>query len=118
MKIICKKFSSFERNTLRGFAEINFADLGMTIRDVAVHTKNGATWAQPPAKPQIKDGAVVKDDAGKIQYSAIVEFGSREAQDKFSAAVIEAVRAIPDGRRVLGAGKPPDKPASDDAIPF
>jgi hypothetical protein len=118
MKIICKKFSSFERNTLLGFAEINITDLGMTMRDVAIHTKNGSTWASPPSKPQIKDGAVVKDDAGKIQYLAIIEFGSREARDKFSAAVISAVCATDDGRRALGAGKPQDKPAFDDEIRF
>jgi hypothetical protein len=118
MKIVCKKFNPPERNTLRGFAEINIADLGMTMRDVAIHTKNGSTWASPPSKPQIKDGVAVKDDAGKIQYTPIIEFGSREARDNFSAAVIEAVRAIPDGRRALGAGKPQDKPAFDDEIRF
>jgi hypothetical protein len=35
--------------------------------DVAIHTKNGSTWAQPPAKPQIRDGALVKDETGKVQ---------------------------------------------------
>ena len=118
MKIVCKKFSPLERNTLRAFAEIYFADLGMTMRDVAIHTKNGSTWASPPSKPQIKDGVAVKDDAGKIQYSAIIEFSSREAHDKFSAAVISAVCATDDGRRALGAGKPQDKPAFDDEINF
>jgi hypothetical protein len=102
MKIVCKKVSPLERNTLRGFAEINITDLGMTIRDVAIHCKNGSTWASPPSKPQIKDGAVVKDEAGKIAYAPIIEFCSREARDKFSAAVIEAVRATADGKRALG----------------
>ena len=64
MKIVCKKVSPLERNTLRGFAEINITDLGMTVRDVAIHTKNGSTWAAPPAKPQLRDGVAVKDDAG------------------------------------------------------
>ena len=114
MKIVCKKFSPLERNTLRGFAEINIVDIGMVIKDVALHTKNGSSWAQPPAKPQIRDGVAEKDDAGKIQYTPIIEFASREARDKFSAAVIEAVRAIPEGRRALGA----DKPAFGDEIRF
>src|SRR6516165_5137413 len=116
MKIVCKKFSPLARNTMLGFAEITIVDLGMTIRDVVVHRKNGTSWASPPAKPQIRDGAITKDESGKIQYSAIFEFSDRAARDRFSAAVIEAARAIPDGRRALGAGKPQDEPAFDDEI--
>jgi hypothetical protein len=44
--------------------QLNITDLGMTVRDVAIHTKNGSTWAAPPAKPQLRDGVAVKDDAG------------------------------------------------------
>jgi hypothetical protein len=102
MKIVCKKFSPLERNTLRGFAEINIAELGMTLRDVAIHCKNGSTWASPPSKPQIKDGAVIKDDTGKVQYSPIIEFGSREARDEFSNSVIAAVLKTDEGKRALG----------------
>jgi hypothetical protein len=54
----------------------------MTMRDVAVHVKNGSALAQPPAKPQIKDGVVVTDNSGKAQYVNIIEFGSRDARDK------------------------------------
>jgi hypothetical protein len=102
MKFVCKKFSPLERNTLRGFAEINIADLGMTMRDVAIHSKNGSTWASPPSKPQIKDGAVVTDNAGKAQYINIIEFTSREARDEFSNSVIQAVLATAEGKRALG----------------
>jgi hypothetical protein len=42
----------------------------LTIRDVAIHEKGEARWAQLPAKPQVKDGALVKDATGKIQYFA------------------------------------------------
>ena len=114
MKLLCKWFKPFDRNTLKGFCEIHIHDLDMSIKDVAIHVKSGSTWAQPPAKPQLRDGVAVKDDAGKIQYTPIIEFASREARDKFSAAVIEAVRAIPEGRRALGA----DKPAFGDEIRF
>jgi hypothetical protein len=117
MKLVCKGFRPFDRNTLKGFCEINIIDWNMSIKDIAIHTKNGSTWAQPPAKPQIKDGAVVTEN-GKVQYIPIIEFGSRDARDKFSIAVVEAVRAIPEGRRVLGAGTPQTKPEFNDEIAF
>ena len=101
MKIICKRFSPLERNTLKWFCDINIVDLNMTIKDVAIHAKNGATWASPPSKPQIRDGAVVTDN-GKAQYVNIIEFGDRAARDRFSSAVIDAVLKTDEGKRALG----------------
>ena len=118
MKVVCKRFQPFERNTLRGFCEISIPDWNLTIKDVAVHRKNDSMWASAPAKPLIKDGTVMKDEAGKIAYVNIFEFADRAARDRFSDAVIAAVRATDDGRRALGAINPPTKPAFDDFVPF
>ena len=60
----------------------------MTIHDVAVHQKGSARWAQSPARPQVRDSVLVKDDDGKIQYAKILDFDDRSA---FSVAVIKAV---------------------------
>jgi hypothetical protein len=65
----------------------------MTIHEVALHERDGKTWAQPPARPWVKDGAVVLGDNGKIQYSPIIEFDRREVRDAFSRAVVAAVLA-------------------------
>jgi hypothetical protein len=119
MKLVCKSFRPLRKNTLFGFAEVHIAEFDMVLKDIAVHEKGGSRWAAPPARPQLsKDGAAIKDAAGKIQYSPIIEFASREARDRFSAAVISAVCATDEGKRALGAGKPQDTPAFDDAIPF
>ena len=91
MTITCTDFRPWARNTLVGFAVVNIVELKLTIKDVAIHQKDGSRWAQLPAKPQIKDGAVVKDDAGKQQWISIMEFSSREVRDAFSAATIAAV---------------------------
>jgi hypothetical protein len=72
MKIVCKNFREWQRNTLRGLAEIELSDLGLKIKDIALHEKNSARWAQLPAKPMLKDGAIVKDDQGKGQYVPIL----------------------------------------------
>jgi hypothetical protein len=49
------------------------------------------------AREQFRDGALVKDDADKIQYVHIMDFDSREVRDAFSRACIDAVtRAFPD----------------------
>src|SRR5260370_30850414 len=94
MQIQCSKFRSFNRNTLRGFCDIKLVDLDLAIKDVAIHEKNSSRWASLPAKPQLKDGVIVKDADGKPQYMNILEFCCRDRRDEFSEAVITGVLAI------------------------
>ena len=50
--------------------------------------------ASPPSKPMIdRDGAAMKDAAGKMRYSPLIEFTSKEVRERFSAAVIDGLRA-------------------------
>jgi hypothetical protein len=76
---------------LRGFAEIRINELCLTIRDIAIHEKGSARWVQLPAKPQIRDGELVDDEHGKIQYFHLMNFETRAVSDAFSAAVIRAL---------------------------
>lgn len=93
LDIECVGFKPLLRNTLRGFADIRVPALRLVIHDVAVHQKNESRWAQLPAKAQIRDAALVKNEAGKIQYWPVLEFESREVSDAFSRAVVAAVLA-------------------------
>ena len=81
------------RNSLRGFARVRLPS-GMILRDVAIHAKNASAWAAPASKPMIdRNGMVMKDQGGKIKYAPIIEFTSKVLRDKFSKAVIDALRA-------------------------
>jgi hypothetical protein len=92
LAITCESWKPMEKNTLKGFASVNIGNLALQIHDVAVHQKDGRMWAALPARPWIKDGALVVDETGKPQYSPVLEFDRREVRDAFSAAVIRAVR--------------------------
>jgi hypothetical protein len=91
LTVTCESFRPLVRNTLRGFAEITIAELRLKVRDIAIHEKGEARWAQLPSKAQIKDGALVKDVTGKVQYIHVMDFDSREVRDAFSRAVVQAV---------------------------
>jgi hypothetical protein len=81
------------KNSLIGFAKVELPS-GMVIADVTVLTSEGGPWASPPSKPMIgRDGSVMKDANGKIKYQPIIEFTSKNVRDKFSHAVVEALRA-------------------------
>jgi hypothetical protein len=80
--------------TLRGFCTAQLPS-GMFLHETAIHTRNGIWWASPASKPMVgKDGTVLRDEAGKIRYSPIVSFASRERRDRFSQGVIEALRQV------------------------
>ena len=91
LSVTCSGFRPLFRNTLRGFADVRIAELCLTIRDVALHEKGHARWAQLPAKPMIRDGALVRDGSGKVQYVPLLHFDNRAVSDAFGRAVIAAV---------------------------
>ncbi len=50
--------------------------------------------ASPPSKPMVgRDGVALTDANGKVKYSPLVEFTSKEIRERFSSAVVEALRA-------------------------
>jgi hypothetical protein len=80
------------KNSLRGFAAIELP-IGLKIVDCPVLVSNGKAWASLPTKPVLdRDGKHVKPD-GKPQYSAILEWKSRDLADRFSETVVELILA-------------------------
>jgi hypothetical protein len=90
-------FVARRRNTLQGFAEAKLPS-GMILNDVGIYIDNGRAWATPASKPMLdRNGVALRDDRGKIRYSPVITFSSKEVRDRFSDAIIEAVRvAYPD----------------------
>jgi hypothetical protein len=90
---IVEEFRPMRRNTLLGFARIRMPS-GTIFHDVNVHCSNGQYWASPASKPQIgRDGTQLRGTNGKPLYVPVVTFATKELRDRFSAAVVEAVRA-------------------------
>lgn len=90
MKIL--DFRPLRKNSLRGFAKIEFPS-GLILTDVTILTGERGPWASPPSKPMVgRDGTVMKDDNGRARYVPIVEFTTKAVRDRWSAAVIEAMR--------------------------
>ena len=81
------------KNRLLGFAKVRFPS-GMIIADVPVLTGERGFWASPPSKPQIgSDGVVIKDSStGKVRYTPLIDFASREHRNRWSQAVVDALQ--------------------------
>ena len=90
--VICTAWKPFERNTLKGFADLWLRAAHLNIRGCAVHEKNDKRWVQLPAKPQLdSDRNLLRDASGKIRYAKVIEFDSREVADRFNAAALKAI---------------------------
>lgn len=87
--LVLREFRAFKRNSLRGFATVELPS-GLIIKDIPVLESGNGRWAALPSKPQIKDGSPVLKD-GKLQYTPILEWRSRELSDGFSEAVVSLI---------------------------
>lgn len=81
MKIL--KFRKFEKNTLRGFIEVELPS-GMCIRDLTLHSKNGQRWIGYPARKYEKDD-------GTTGWMNLIYFPDREVNEKFQQGVKQAL---------------------------
>jgi hypothetical protein len=91
LSVHCIEFKARCQNTLRGFATVRIEEMRLIVREVAIHEKSGKAWAQLPSRPWVKDGRVITNDAGKVQYSSLFEFDSSAVRTAFSDAVIRAL---------------------------
>jgi hypothetical protein len=83
MAVTVESFKPFRKNTLQGFATIRMTSIGMEIRDVCLHQKDGKKWIQLPSKPYEKDG--------KTLWSYILDFYDKARAEQFQKAALDAL---------------------------
>jgi hypothetical protein len=95
--LVIEDFVAVPRPPLLGFARVRLPS-GMIVHGVGLYRKDGREWAMPPGKPILnRDGRHMRGDDGKLRFAPIIEFTTCNAKDRFSTAVVDAVRvARPD----------------------
>ena len=79
-------FRSYQRNTLQGFLTIRMTSVGLEIRDIALHRRDGKQWLQLPAKPY-------KKPDGDQGWSYILAFYEKERFKQFQEVTLKALDA-------------------------
>lgn len=78
------------RGTLLGFDDL-LMDSGLVVRDVSFHAQNGSQWASAPGRPMFDaDKNLVRDDAGKVAYSPMLDFVDKTTRRRWSDAAVAA----------------------------
>jgi hypothetical protein len=87
--IRCLRFRPYEKNTLRGFADLELTRVGLVLRDCTYHRHaSGKEWVGFAAKPY-------ETKTGETAWQPIVEFaaGATEARKQFQQQALEAIHA-------------------------
>jgi len=84
MRIEVTDFRPYRKNTLQGFLTILLPSVGLEIRDLGLHEKNGKRWLQLPAKPY------TKPDGGQ-GWSYIVSFPEKNRYNQFQDVALKAL---------------------------
>jgi hypothetical protein len=86
--IRCDRFRAYEKNTLRGFADLELPRVGIIIRDCTWHMKDGKEWVNFPAK-------TYQDKNGNTLWQPLIEFaeGAKEARAQFQRQALDAIHA-------------------------
>jgi hypothetical protein len=78
----------------RGFATVELP-IGLKLIDCPVLVTDGKAWVSLPSKPVLdREGRQKTDINGKPAFTATLEWRSRELSDRFSVAVIAAIRGV------------------------
>jgi hypothetical protein len=79
------KFRQVHKNTLRGFLSVRLSQVGLEIRDVSLHEKNGKQWLAMPSRPY-------EDSEGNRKYAFILEWFDSERKAQFESAVLALLK--------------------------
>jgi hypothetical protein len=88
MSILCVKLRRFEKNTLKGFVDLQLTRVGIVIRDCTWHRHpDGAEWVGFPARNY------TNPETGEIKWQPLVEFapGAKKAREEFRELALKAI---------------------------
>jgi hypothetical protein len=87
--IRCIKLRRYEKNTLKGFCDLELTCVGLILRDCTWHVHaDGKEWVGFPARSY-------EDKNGNTLWQPLIEFaeGAKEAREQFRKQALDAIHA-------------------------
>jgi len=79
------KFREVNKNTLQGFLSVRLTNVGIEIRDISLHRKNGKQWLAMPSRPY-------EDSEGNRKYAFILDFYDHDRKAQFESTVLALLK--------------------------
>ncbi len=90
--LVIDAFQPMTVGALKGFADISMGS-GLRLLRCSVFLKDGRSWVAPPARQIVgRDGVALRTSDGRPRYEPCVSFRDRATADRWSGAVIAALR--------------------------
>jgi hypothetical protein len=88
--IRCIKFCAYQKNTLKGFVDLELTRIGLVLHDCTWHESHGKEWVSFPGRPY--------EQNGEKRWQTLIEFavGAKEVREQFRKLAIEAIHAAAD----------------------
>ena len=85
LQVEATSFHPFQKDTLRGYADLALSGTGLRIRDVSVHQRGERWWVKFPARSYVgRDG--------ETRYQQLLEFDDPAAEARFQELPLKALR--------------------------
>jgi hypothetical protein len=107
--IRCVRFRRYEKNTLRGFVDLELPHVGIIIHDCSWHVKDGKEWVNFSAKNY-------QDKSGNTLWQPLIAFAedAKEERAEFQRQALDAIHAAADQAAAGGEqGESVDRPKSN-----
>jgi len=85
MALEITKFREVHKNTLQGFISVRLGNIGLEIRDISLHQKNGKEWLAMPSRPY-------QDSEGNRKYAFILDWYDKDRKAQFESTVLALLR--------------------------
>jgi hypothetical protein len=92
MSIEIIKFRQVSKKTLRGFLSVRMTGVGLEIRDISLHEKDGRKWLAMPSRPY-------EDSEGNRKYAFILDWYEPDRKTQFEAEVLRLLREGDHGQK-------------------
>lgn len=90
--MMVQNFKPMSAGALIGIVDVTLPS-GMVLYHCSIFRKDDRIWASPPSKQVIgRDGTVQRTADGKARYEQVVSFVDRSTGERWSNAVIAALR--------------------------
>jgi len=96
MNLRCTNFRPLSKNTLKGFVDLEFTDIGIIVKECPWHEKNGREWLAFPGR------SYTDKNTGDLKWVNMIDFANADARQAFQDAALKAVY------QHLGTAKPPN----------
>jgi hypothetical protein len=101
--LILLAWAPINRGPLAGRARV-LLPCQLEISDIGVFVQGNMRWCQLPSELlRDSDGAVLKDNRGKLRYRSALKWATRDLQERFSHTLIELIEAT---HGPVGGGAP------------